>query len=84
MGFGAHISARRLGLGIGDEVGTISSDSMYSYAQMWGLHGRVEGGAQLVGQSGFTAELGLSLILFSANDKVVQQLWPVIRLGWLW
>ncbi len=84
LGFGGHISARRLGLGIGDEVGTISSTAMYSYAQEWGLHGRVEGGAQLVGESGFTTELGLSLILFSADGKVVQQLWPVIRLGWLW
>lgn len=84
LAFGGHVSARRLGLGIGDEVGTISSDSSYSYQQEWGLHGRVEGGAQLVGTSGFTTELGLSLILFSANDKVVQQLWPVIRLGWLW
>ncbi len=85
LAFGGHASARKLGLPWGSEVGTISSNSMYTYAEMWGLHGRVEGGAQLVSASGFTTELGLSMLLFqSAGGKTVQQLWPVIRLGWLW
>ncbi len=85
FGVGLHSSAADLGVEIGGTSGqTMVDDQMYDSEAIWGMHARVEGGAQLVTRSGFTTELGLSMILFeSAEGKKTGQLWPVIHLGWL-
>lgn len=83
---GGHVSLRKLGFGNGEGMVQISTDEMsFSGNEVWGLHGRIEVGAQFVGRSGFTTELGFALINFTSDrGKVVQQLWPVFHFGWLW
>jgi hypothetical protein len=57
----------------------------YTGDEIWGLHGRVEVGAQCVGRSGFTTELGLGILIFRKNGGgVVEYPWPVFHFGWLW
>ena len=77
-----------MGIPLGKEPSgmvTVNDMQTYSTEEMYGLHARVEGGAQFVGQSGFTTELGLALMFFqSADGKQVQQLWPIFHFGWLW
>jgi hypothetical protein len=90
LGLGAHVSARRLGLDLGAEGSSTvanadGSEPMFSAEEMWGAHARIEGGGQLVSNAGFTMELGFAMMLFRSDEgKSVQQLWPVIHLGWLW
>jgi len=87
LGLGGHVSLKKLG--VTDSSGmTVTSNEggeTYTSDEMWGAHARIEVGAQFVGQSGFMTELGLSLMNFKSDEgKVVQQLWPVIHIGWLW
>lgn len=86
LGLGAHVSARALGLDLGGSGGTVTvNEAAYSHDEIWGTHGRIEGGAQYVSSAGFTTELGLALIVFETDEgKTAQQIWPVIHLGWLW
>ncbi|MBA3456197.1 MAG: caspase family protein [Deltaproteobacteria bacterium] len=92
LGFGAHVSAKKLGLDIyGGGMGTAgTNDTSYSTEDIWGLHGRIEGGVQFVSNAGFTTELGLGMMVFKTTatatqpSKTTQQLWPVFHLGWLW
>jgi len=87
LGLAGHVSLKKLGLIDSSGMTVTSSDggTGYSGDEMWGAHARVEAGAQFVGRSGFTTELGLSLLNFKSNEgKVVQQMWPVIHFGWLW
>jgi hypothetical protein len=58
---------------------------MYSTSDIFGLHGRFEGGAQYVSKSGFRTDLGFALIAFKdAEGKQRMIGWPVIHLGWVW
>jgi len=92
IGFGAHVSAKKLGLDLyGGGMGTAGSENAsYSTDDIWGLHGRIEGGVQFVSNAGFTTELGLGMMVFKSTatatqpSKTTQQLWPVFHLGWLW
>lgn len=87
LGLGGHVSLKKLGItdSSGTPVTSNEGGQTYSGDEMWGAHARIEAGAQFVGQSGFTTELGLSLLNFKSNaGKVVQQMWPVIHIGWLW
>lgn len=86
IGFGGHLSAAKMGLDIGNSTSTVTADgAMYNSADIWGLHGRVEVGAQYVSPRGFTTELGLAMIVFAAdNNKIAEQMWPVFHFGWLW
>lgn len=87
IGIGGHISTAKLGWSPwGDSKVHTGDDGMgFSGDEIWGVHGRVEGGMQFASEAGFTTELGLTLIMFEADDgKLTQQLWPVIHLGWLW
>ncbi|CAN5906946.1 hypothetical protein BH11MYX3_BH11MYX3_48630 [soil metagenome] len=85
VGLGGHVSAKKLGIIESGGTMLVSNDGGYSGDEMWGLHARLEAGAQFVGESGFTTELGLAMLNFKSNEgKVVQQMWPVIHLGWLW
>jgi hypothetical protein len=98
LGFGAHVSAAKLGLDIyGGGMGTAGvNEQSYATEDIWGIHGRIEGGVQFVSNAGFTTELGLGMMIFKTTatpatattpameSKTVQQLWPVFHLGWLW
>jgi len=87
LGFGTHLSIKKLGVDLyGGGTGTAGvNDQMYSTDDIWGFHGRVEGGAQFVSNLGFTCELGLAVMVFKTEDgKTAQQMWPVFHLGWLW
>jgi len=83
---GGHLSLRKLGLDVGGGSVQVSSDEQsFRGEEIWGLHGRIEVGAQFVGRSGFSTELGLSVISFTTDrGGVAQQLWPVFHFGWLW
>jgi hypothetical protein len=83
---GGHVALRKLGLGVSSGNVQIS-ENMQSYTgdEIWGLHARVELGGQFVGRSGFTTELGLSVMSFPTEHRgFAQQLWPVLHFGWLW
>ncbi len=90
LGIGFHASAKKLGIdtrpfepGKGDMA--VMGESRYSNDEVWGYHARIEGGAQFVGSSGFTTELGLTMILFNdAQGKRASSLWPVFHFGWVW
>ncbi len=87
VGAYGHVSAKRLGLDFGGNGTTTVNEEMATFSadEMWGVHARLEGGGQLVSSAGFTAELGLSVLLFRTDEgKSAQQLWPVVHLGWLW
>ncbi len=87
LGLAGHVSAKKLGIvSGGGSMGMVTvNDNTFSTDEMWGLHARIEVGAQFVGESGFTTELGLAVLNFkSARGEVVQQLWPVFHFGWLW
>ena len=52
---------------------------------MFHLHGRAEFGAQFVGESGFTTELGLALLVYrDSMGNRVQSAWPIFHFGWVW
>jgi len=86
IGLGAHVSTAKLGWSPWDSEVQTGKDGMGpSGSEIWGVHGRVEGGMQFASEAGFTTELGLTLIMFESDEgKITQQLWPVIHLGWLW
>ncbi|HUS28470.1 MAG TPA: caspase family protein [Kofleriaceae bacterium] len=86
LGIGGHVSWRKMGIPVGAHSDMINvNDNMYSTEEMWGLHGRAEAGAQYVGRSGFSTELGLALIAFrEAGGRTVQQAWPIFHFGWVW
>ena len=87
LGLGGHVSLKKLGIveSSGTQVTSNQGGMTYRGDEMWGAHARIEAGAQFVGQSGFTTELGLALLNFKSDEgKVVQQMWPVIHIGWLW
>lgn len=85
VGLGGHVSAKKLGLIESGGTMVTSNTDGYSGDEMWGLHARIEAGVQFVGESGFTTELGLAMLNFKSNEgKIVQQMWPVIHVGWLW
>lgn len=87
---GFHASAKKLGIdtrpfepGLGSMA--TMGQSPYSNDEIWGYHARIEGGAQFVGTSGFTTELGLTMILFNDSEgKRHSSLWPVFHFGWVW
>lgn len=85
FGVGAHVSFAELGIGkVSSGMVTLNDDS-YSYAEMWGRQVRAEAGMSYATRSGFTTELGLTLLLFeSAEGPRVVQLMPIIHFGWLW
>lgn len=89
LGVGFHASAKKLGIdtrpfepGKGDAA--VMGESPYSNDEIFGYHVRIEGGAQFVGSSGFTTELGLTMMVFNAQGKRASQLWPVFHFGWIW
>lgn len=90
LALGVHASAKKLGIdsrpfvaGPGDMA--TMGESRYSNDEIWGYHARIEGGAQFVGTSGFTTELGLTMILFTdAQGTRRSSLWPVFHFGWVW
>ncbi|HSD88280.1 MAG TPA: caspase family protein [Kofleriaceae bacterium] len=86
LGVGAHVSFRKMGIPIGgDPSNNDPTDMSYSTSEMFGLHFRAEAGAQFVGSSGFTTELGLAVISFEqTGGKRVQQAWPIFHFGWVW
>jgi tetratricopeptide (TPR) repeat protein len=86
FGLGGHVSAKKLGIDIGGSEGTAGDgETMYSTSDIFGLHGRFEGGAQYVSKSGFRTDLGFALIAFKdAEGKQRMIGWPVIHLGWVW
>jgi hypothetical protein len=85
IGLAGHISMKKLGIVSGGGSMVTVNDGQFSSDEMWGLHARIEAGAQYVGRSGFTTQLGLALLNFQADQgNVVQQLWPVVHFGWLW
>jgi uncharacterized caspase-like protein len=86
IGVFGHVSTKKLGWDpwSGGEVMQTDGGG-YNYDEIWGVHGRVEGGMQFASEAGFTTDLGLTLIMFKTDEgKITQQLWPVIHLGWLW
>jgi hypothetical protein len=90
LGLGFHASAKKLGIDTrpfepGKGSLAMMGESPYSADEVWGYHARIEGGAQFVGSSGFTTELGLTMILFNdAQGKRASSLWPVFHFGWVW
>jgi len=86
IGFGGHVSAKRLGWDVYGSSGSVTvNEESFSSEEIWGLHGRIEGGVQFVSNAGFTCELGLAMMLFQTDEgKTAQQIWPVFHLGWLW
>ncbi|MDX2092481.1 MAG: caspase family protein [Kofleriaceae bacterium] len=85
IGIAGHLSTKKLGWDPWSGGELMSADGGYSSDEIWGVHGRVEGGMQFASEAGFTTDLGLTLILFKTDEgKITQQLWPVIHLGWLW
>ncbi len=90
LSLGFHASAKKLGIdtrpfepGLGSMA--TMGQSPYSNDEIWGYHARIEGGAQFVGTSGFTTELGLTMILFNDSEgKRHSSLWPVFHFGWVW
>ncbi|MFN0245292.1 MAG: caspase domain-containing protein [Kofleriaceae bacterium] len=90
LGLGFHASAKKLGIDTrpfepGKGALAMMGESPYSTDEVWGYHARIEGGAQFVGSSGFTTELGLTMILFNdAEGKRASSLWPVFHFGWIW
>lgn len=86
LGLGGHVSATKLGLHLWGGQGMVTENmNSYSYEEMWGLHARAEVGAQYVGTSGFTTELGLATMTFQkASGEMAAALWPVFHFGWLW
>lgn len=90
LGLGVHASAKKLGIDTrpfeqGKGAMAMMGESPYSNDEIWGYHARIEGGAQFVGTSGFTTELGLTMILFNdSQGKRASSLWPVFHFGWVW
>jgi hypothetical protein len=87
LGVGGHVTLRKLGVDVGPtDSGTAGTgDQMYSNADIYGLHARAEVGAQFVGTSGFTTELGFALIFFkNAAGEQHTIGWPVLHFGWVW
>lgn len=85
LAVGGHVSGKKLGVDFGSEGSVTVNEETYSADEVWGLHARVEGGAQYATNAGFTTELGLAMMLFRTDEgKTAQSLWPVIHLGWLW
>jgi len=86
IGFGGHVTAKRLGWDVYGSSGSLTvNEESFSSEEIWGLHGRIEGGVQFVSNLGFTCELGLAMMLFKTDEgKTAQQIWPVFHLGWLW
>ena len=86
LGIGGHVSLAKLGVDLGGEDGMVTvNDQSYSTDEMFGLHVRAEAGAQFVGSSGFTTELGFALMMF--NDRSGKQRtsgWPIFHFGWVW
>jgi hypothetical protein len=87
VGIGGHVSFERLGLDLGSDGMVTVNENSYSYEEMYGRTVRVEAGAQFVGRSGFTTELGLTMLMFETErmgeKKLVQQMMPVLHFGWL-
>jgi tetratricopeptide (TPR) repeat protein len=88
LALGGHISLNHLGIGTPPSTNAVTDNTngmTFSDNEIWGTQARVEGGAQYVGGAGFTTELGLTMMVFKAdNGTVHQQLWPVFHFGWLW
>ncbi len=89
LGIGGHMSFRKMGIDLGGG-GTVTSgvngeEMSYSTEEMFGLHARAEVGAQFVGRSGFTTELGFAILMFEdKNGKRVQRGWPIFHFAWVW
>ena len=84
IGIGGHVSLRQLGVDLGDHTMTSSmASSDADLNKELGLHGRIEAGAQFVGSSGFTTELGLSVIAYQGDRGLTATALPMIHLGWL-
>ena len=88
MALGGHVSLHRLGIG---DLGLMASDTMdpmdalpkYLEA-IFAEHARLEAGAQYVYPTGFTAELGLAVLVYPDSDgKTSTGGFPVIHVGWL-
>ena len=90
LGVGVHASAKKLGIDTrpfvpGKGSTAAMGESPYSSDEIWGYHARIEGGAQFVGSSGFTTELGLTMIFFTdAQGERASSLYPVFHFGWVW
>ena len=86
VGAGAHVSAQKLGLDL--KVGGYdapTSVNQHSGAELLGAHARLELGAQYVGRTGFTTELGwVAMALLTKDGHVAQDFWPVLHFGWIW
>ncbi|HEX5061487.1 MAG TPA: caspase family protein [Kofleriaceae bacterium] len=87
LGIGGHVSFKKLGIdfGGGGEGMVMVNDESYTTEELYGLHARAEIGAQYVGRSGFTTELGLALIGFNKADGTRKTTgWPIFHFGWVW
>jgi hypothetical protein len=90
FGIGGHVTLKKLGLGLGGgdgtiEVGEEGMTTTYSSEELFGAHVRAEAGAQFVGRSGFTTQLGLGFIVYKNKDGEQKTItWPIFHFGWVW
>jgi hypothetical protein len=86
FGVGGHVSLEKLGVDLGGSDGMVMvNDQSYTTDEMFGAHVRAEAGAQFVGRSGFSTELGFALMMFKDRDgKQRTAGWPIFHFGWVW
>jgi hypothetical protein len=85
LGIGGHLSFAEMGIGeASTAMGTVNGES-FSYDEVYGRHVRAEVGAQFVGRSGFSTELGLAFMMFKTREgERASQVMPILHFGWLW
>jgi hypothetical protein len=90
FGIGGHVTLSKLGVDIGGgdgtiEVGEEGMTTSYTMDELFGAHVRAEAGAQFVGRSGFTTQLGLAFLVYKDKEAKQQTIaWPIFHFGWVW
>ncbi len=85
LGIGGHMSFAELGVGEPSSGMVGVNGDTVGYDEIYGRHLRAEVGAQFVGRSGFSTELGLAFMMFRRNDgERGSQVMPILHFGWLW